>query len=164
MSTIRSLRAFALLLTFAGCTPPAKAPPAPVDPMALRDAIQAREKEWSAGFLAGNGAAVASLYTEDGAQVQPSGDWARGRAGIQKAIQSQLDTITVTAREDVTEEVFPAGEYVVEIGHYSFQGTSKAGNAPRSGAGRYMEIWQKGADGVWRIYRDIGTEAPAKKP
>ena len=165
MPSHRSLPSLILLLTLAGCAAPAKAPPGPPeDPTALRNAIQAREKEWSAAFLARNAAGVASLYTEDGAQVQPSGDWARGRDGITKAMQAQFDTLAVTAREDITEEAFAAGDYAVEIGHYSYQGTSKTGNKPLSSAGRYMVLWQKDADGAWRIYRDIGNEAPTKKP
>jgi uncharacterized protein (TIGR02246 family) len=165
MSCHRSLPSLMLLLTLAGCAAPVKAPPrAPEDPTALRNAIQAREKDWSAAFLAGNAAGVASLYTEDGAQVQPSGDWARGREGITKSMQAQFDTLAVTAREDITEEVVAAGDNAVEIGHYSYQGTSKAGKKPVSDAGRYMALWRKGTDGVWRIFRDIGNEAPTKKP
>ena len=168
MSRHRSLRALALLLTFAGCAAPAKAPEATVDPAALRDTIQAREKEWSAAYLAGNAAGVAGLYTEDAATIQPSGDWTRGRDAITKYYQAQFDTVAVTAREDITEEVIPAGNYVTEIGHYSFQGTSKADKKPRTGAGRYMVLWRKEGDGTWRLLRDIGAEvpapAPAKKP
>jgi uncharacterized protein (TIGR02246 family) len=162
MSRPQSLLSFVLLLTVAGCAAPAKAPEAPVDPTALRDAIQAREREWSAAFLAGNAAGVASLYTEDGAQVQASGDWVRGREAITKAMQAQFDTINVATREDITEEVVAAGDYAIEIGHYSFQGTSKADKAARSDAGRYMVLWRKDTDGVWRLHRDIGNDAPRK--
>ena len=160
----RTLRSLALLLSLASCAAPTKAPEAPADPRALQDAIQAREREWSAAFLAGNAAGVAALYTEDGAQVQASGDAIRGHDGITRAMQAQFDTLAVTAREDITEEVFPAGDYAVEVGHYSYQGTSKADKTPRSAAGRYMVLWRKDADGVWRLHRDIGTEAPPKKP
>lgn len=165
MSRHRLFRSFPLLFALASCAPPAQAPEAPPDPTALRDAIQAREQEWSAAFLAGNAAAIAALYTEDGAQVQASGDWARGRDGITQAMQAQFDTVAVTTREDVTEEVIPAGDYVVEIGHYSYQGTSKADKkTPRSAAGRYMVLWRKDADGVWRLHRDIGSEATPTRP
>jgi len=27
-----------------------------------------------------------------------------------------------------------------------------------------MVLWRKDTDGVWRLQRDIGTEAPAKAP
>jgi uncharacterized protein (TIGR02246 family) len=160
----RTLRPLVLLLTLAGCAAPAKAPEPPADPAALRDAIQAREKEWSAAFLAGNAAGVAALYTEDGVTVQASGDSPTGREAITRNMQAQFDTLAVTAREDITEEVIPAGDYVVEVGHYSYQGTRKADNAPLAAAGRYMVLWRKDADGVWRLHRDIGSEAQPKKP
>jgi uncharacterized protein (TIGR02246 family) len=159
-----SLPTLAVLLTVAACAAPAPEAPAtpPVDVAALKDAIQAREREWSAAYLAGDAAGVANIYTEDAAQVQATGDWIRGRDAIAKGMQAQFDTVTVTAREDITEEVLPAGDFVVEIGHYSYQGTGKAGNKPVGAAGRYMVVWRKDADGAWRLYRDIGTEAPAK--
>jgi uncharacterized protein (TIGR02246 family) len=159
-----SLVSLVLLLTFTQCAAPAKAPEAAVDPAALRDTIQAREREWSAAFLAGNAAGVAALYTEDAAQVQASGDWFRGRDGITRGMQAQFDTLAVTAREDITEEVIAAGDYAVEIGHYSYEGTSKTDKSSRSAAGRYMVLWRKDADGAWRLHRDIGTESPPKKP
>ena len=164
-----TLRSLVLLLILASCTAPAKAPEAPADqvatdPAALRDEIQAREREWSAAFIAGNAAGIAALYTDDGAQVQPTGEWYRGRDGITKGMQAQFDTVAVTAREDITEEVIGAGNYAVEVGHYTYQGTSKADKSPRSAAGRYMVLWRKDADGVWRLHRDIGSEAPPKKP
>ena len=87
----------------------------PVDATALKDAIQAREKEWSAAFLAGNAAGIAALYTEDAQSIQP-------------------------------------------------QATSKATKKPVASSGRYMVLWRKDADGIWRLQRDIGTEAPAKAP
>jgi uncharacterized protein (TIGR02246 family) len=163
MSGHRLLPSLAVLLALAGCAPAAKPPsPPPVDPTALRNAIQDREHEWSAAFLAGNAAGVAALYTEDGAQVEASGEWRRGRQAITAAMQAQFDTLAVTAREDITEEVIPAGDYAVEIGRYSFQGTRKGGHRPLSGAGRYMVLWRKDADGVWRLHRDIGNDAPRK--
>jgi len=163
MSGQRLLPSVVLLFALAACAPPAKTPSAtPADPTALRNDIQAREREWSAAFLAGNAAGIAALYTEDGAQVQASGAAHQGRQAITSAMQAQFDTLAVTAREDIAEEVIPAGDYAVEIGHYSFQGTSKAGHRPLAGSGRYMVLWRKDADGAWRLHRDIGNDAPRK--
>lgn len=163
MHSQRRLRSLVILVTIAACAAPAKAPETPpADPVVLKNTIQAREKEWSAAFLAGNGAGVAALYTADAAQIQPVGDAYTGHDGITKAMQAQLDTLAVTAREDITEEVIPAGDYALEIGHYSYQATSKTNKKPLSSAGRYMVLWRKDTDGVWRLHRDIGNEAPAK--
>ena len=166
MFSRRWLLPITFVLTAAACAAPApaKTPETPtVDAAALKDAIQAREKEWSAAYLAGNGAAIAALYTEDAASIQPIGDSWVGRAAIEKGEQAQLDTITVSAREDIAEEVIPAGtDHAIEVGHYSYQGTTKSGKKPVSSSGRYMVLWRKDADGAWRLQRDIGTEAPAK--
>lgn len=102
----------------------------------------------------------ANIYTEDGAQVEPAGEWRRGRAAITTGMKTQLDTLNVTAREDIPEEVIVAGDYVVEFGRYSYAVTSKKGNKPVSGAGRYMVLCPKDADGQRRIHRDLGNEAP----
>ncbi|MEQ1690667.1 MAG: SgcJ/EcaC family oxidoreductase [Gemmatimonas sp.] len=154
-------------IAVAGCAKPAEAPAVPaasaaMDAAAMKDTIQAREKQWSAAFQAGDAAAVGMMYLEDGASVQPAGEWQRGRAAIVEGIKKQLDTITVSTREDIPEEVIPLGDQLVEIGHFSYAGTTKVGNKPVSGAGRYMVIWRKDTDGQWRIQRDIGNEAPKK--
>ena len=53
------------------------------------------------------------------------------------------------------------GDHAVEVGHYSWTGTSKKGGAMRGESGRYMVLWRKDADGTWRLVRDIGSMAPA---
>jgi len=167
MSRSQFALSVASLIIAASCAAPDKTPeaaaavPAAVDTAALKLAIQAREKEWSAAFLAGNAAGVAALYTEDGASVPATGDLDRGRAGIAKSIAKELDSLNVTGREDITEEVTPVGNYAIEIGHYTYTGMDKVSKAPASGSGRYMVIWRKDADGVWRLHRDIGNNAPA---
>lgn len=95
----RLLPSLLLALTIGACA--ASETPPPVDEAAIRDAIQAREREWSAAYAAGDAAAVANLYTEDGAQVQATGDWRRGRAAIAAGMKAELDTLNVTAREDI---------------------------------------------------------------
>jgi uncharacterized protein (TIGR02246 family) len=151
-----------LILAVVGCAAPAADVPATpaLDAAAMRDTITAREKEWSAAFLAGDAAAIGSMYTEDGASIQPAGEWSRGREAIAAQLKAQLDTINVTAREDVPEEVIVAGDHIVEFGRYSYTGTTKKGNKAISGVGRYVVLWRKDADGVWRLHRDLGSEAP----
>ncbi len=164
----RGLPSILLISALASCAAPA--PPAtpaapPMDVAAIKDSIQAREKMWSAAFLAADGAAVAALYTEDAASIPTSGDWSRGREAIAKTQVAQFDSTTFTSREDITEEVIPAGpDHLFEVGHYSSAGTAKVGGKPRTSSGRYVVLWRKDADGVWRIHRDLGAEAPAKAP
>jgi len=150
-------------LALGACAQPAPPPAPPVDAAAMKDAIQAREREWSAAYLTGNGAAVAALYTEDGASIPREGEWMRGRDGIGKDLQTQLDSVTYTTREDITDEVIPIGaDYAFEAGHYAATGTYKVGGKPKATNGRYVVLWRKDTDGVWRLLRDFGNEVPPK--
>ena len=159
----RSTFSFSVALALAACTPTPAAAPAAPDPAAVRATIESTEKQWSAAYLKGDGTAVAALYAEDGASVQPSGDWSRGRVAIAKQVQSELDSVNVATREDITEEVTMAGDYAVEIGHYAWTGKAKKSGAARSANGRYMVVWRKDADGTWRLFRDIGTPGTLPK-
>lgn len=167
MKSLRSLSPALIFLALGACSTPATetAAPAeaPVDAAALKDAIQAREKEWSAAYLTGNGETVAALYAEDGASIPPTGDWSKGRPAIAKDLQNQLDSVSFTVREDITDEVIPLGaDHALEIGHYQSSGTYKIGGKARSTSGRYMVLWRKDSDGVWRLLRDLGSDAPTK--
>ncbi len=169
MQTPRGLSALAMLLALTACqTRPAgeaqfggAVTTTAEDLAEVRATIEAAEKQWSAAYLAGDAAGIANLYAENAASIPAAGEWNRGRAGIAKDMQAQFDTVTVTAREDITEEVILAGDHAFEVGHYSWTGTSKKSGAALSGKGRYVVLWRKGADGTWRIYRDMGTEASA---
>ena len=152
-----------VLLALGACAKPAPEPAPPVDVAAVKDAIQAREKEWSAAYLTGDGAAVAALYTEDGASVPREGEWHRGRAAIAKDIQSQFDSVAFTTREDITDEVIPAGtDYVFEwLGDYAASGTYKVGGKPRSLSGRYAVAGRTPMESGACIAIS-GSEAPPK--
>jgi len=97
MFTLRLLPSTLLLLALAACAPAAPTA-APVDVAALKDAIQVREKGWSAAYLAANAAGIAALYAEDAASIPSTGDWRRGRDAIAKDNQTQFDSTTFTAR------------------------------------------------------------------
>lgn len=151
------------LVLITACAAPAPEAAPPVDAAAVKDAIQAREREWSAAFLKADGAAISALYTEDAASIPPTGDFHRGRAAIAADLQPQFDSVTFTTREDITDEVIPLGaDHVFEVGHYSTIGTYKVGGKPRTTSGRYVVLWRKDSDGVWRIHRDMGSEVPVK--
>jgi uncharacterized protein (TIGR02246 family) len=162
----RSQNSWALLLVLAGCAQPQpkQAPvPPPPDPAAIRATIETTEKAWSAAYLKGDAPAIANLYTQDAASVPASGEWARGRDAIAKSNQAAFDTVNVTAREDITEEVTVSGDYATEVGHYSWTGTHKKTKAALSGAGRYVVLWHKDADGTWRLHRDLAADVPTPK-
>ena len=118
----------------------------------LKDALQARDNEWSAAFNAGDAAAVGALYEEEAVLVAPGMEPVQGRAAIEVVFGGFFGVLKDV--QLVTDYVRPIGEgYAVEIGHSLFNEVQADGSTiPASD--NYVVVWHKGEDGVWRLITD----------
>jgi len=104
--------------------------------------------EWQAAYNAGDGAAIAALYTEDGMLMPPNSASVDGREAI-----AAFWTVAVAeggSTELTTKEVYGSGDMAVEIGTYS--GTNADGS--HADHGHFTVIYKK-VDGKWLMYRDM---------
>lgn len=131
---------------------------APVNAESPRDEIEAALVTFAAAFNKGDDAAVAAHYAEDAAVLPPDVARVDGRAGIQSfwkgAIDAGLADLTLKA-----VEVHGSGDLAFEVGEVSYSTPDNAG-ARSTANGKYIVVWKKGADGVWRLYRDIWNANP----
>ncbi len=104
-----------------------------------------------AAFNAGDGATVASLYSEDAALFPPGGERVDGRSAIQAFWQGAIDSgmklddlhaIEVDAGGDIAGEV---GVFILSVPGDS--GVTKV-------AGKYIVIWKR-AGHTWQLHRDL---------
>ena len=104
-----------------------------------------------AAFNAGDGATVASLYSEDAALFPPKGERIDGRSAIQTFWQGAIDSgmkiddlhaIEVDSRGDIAGEV---GVFILSV-----PGDSGATKIP----GKYIVIWKRSGH-TWQLHRDI---------
>jgi uncharacterized protein (TIGR02246 family) len=120
---------------------------------AVRVAIEKRAAEFSAAFNRGDVKAVAAMYTEDAIALPPDADIVRGRTAIEKlwteAMASGMKSITFTVLD-----VQSSGDLAVETGRAAI-GLQPAGQPVTTQTGKYVVVWQRGADGQWRLLRDI---------
>lgn len=123
--------------------PAAVALPAPLDRV-LRD----YERAWRAG----DGAALAALFTEDGFAVQSGSPLARGHAAIAGNISGPGGALQLSA---YAFSVSGSVGYVV--GGYRYPDTTGPG-------GRFVLALRQGADGRWRIAADLDNSGPAPPP
>lgn len=125
-----------------------------------RDDIEAALVTFAAAFNRGDDAGVAAHYAEDGAILPPDSARVDGRANIQAfwkgAINAGLTDLTLKA-----VEVGGSGDIAFEVGEVSYSAPDKTG-ARSTATGKYIVVWKKGTDGVWRLYRDIWNANPAK--
>ncbi|MEP6945941.1 MAG: SgcJ/EcaC family oxidoreductase [Acidobacteriota bacterium] len=125
----------------------------------LADAKRAIEKgnaQWSEGWLKGDAAMVAAIFSDDGVQLAGSGKIIKGRQQIkerQKSAMAGADPgvkVTVT-----TTNVWLDGDTAYETGKYKYEYTDKG--KPGTDEGKYVTIWKHQKDGSWKLSMDMGV-------
>ena len=121
--------------------------------------IAASAERFEAAYNSGDAAAMAALYTPDGAVLPPDTARIDGREGIQALWQGYMDAgVEDLALETVELEAH--GASASEVGTFTLTAPDGAGGRVTAG-GKYIVLWQRGEDGIWRLHRDIWNGSPA---
>ena len=121
--------------------------------MSVREAIDAADQAMADAINSKDAASTAPNYTEDGAVLPPGAPRQDGRAAIQAFWQAaiDMDLADVVIKSHEVEEL---GDAATAVGTLS--GTVPDGEGGRTAlTGKYILLCRKGADGTWRIHRDI---------
>jgi ketosteroid isomerase-like protein len=103
------------------------------------------------------------LYAEDAISQTNMMPTASGRAAIVEQLKGLFSQNNV--RIDITpDETHTLGNDGWERGHYAMTMTPRAGGSPMNMEGRYMIVLAKGADGNWRLTRDMDNTATPPAP
>lgn len=114
-------------------------------------AIEAQYARFSEGYRRADPDMVADLYTDDAVYLLQDQDVLRGRAAVREEFARFLAPFrergeqgAVIRFEIVERDV--QGDLAYDVGYYA------VGQGPR--AGKFLVIWKRGSDGVWRIHAD----------
>ncbi len=127
---------------------------APVDP----SVITSRSDAWEAALNAKDADALADLYTSDTRLMPPGEEMASGRDAARAIFGGMIDagiggTLTSVEAKVNGDTGYNAGVYKLMTGDTLVD------------TGKFIEVWQRGDDGQWRISNDIwnsdGTVAAA---
>ncbi len=164
---MRLIVGFTLLLALlagAACQP-AEQPAATKDTTAadlaaihqVRDAYVAAEN-------AGDAAAVAALYAENGTRMPPDEPAATGRAAIEAQLQPQYSMMTPELSV-TTRETKVAGDVGYMVGTHQIKLTPKAGGNAIEATGKHVVTLARQADGSWKVTNLIfNNDAPRPAP
>ncbi len=125
------------------------------------DALRAGNARYAAALAAADAAALCDLFEPDGAIVDGFAPGVAGHEGLREMAHYARERFAgVTFEIDVewarTDPLDHAVAYAA--------GTWRMGFVPRSGSGagttvrshgRFAETWHRGADGTWRLHRDL---------
>ena len=96
---------------------------------------------------------MAALYTEDAALFPPGTGRVDGKPQVEAFWKAHMDS-GLGDVELTTVELVEAGEVATEVGIVKATVPSDdGGRVPVTG--KFMVLWRKGADGTWRLHRDI---------
>ncbi|HEV2287508.1 MAG TPA: SgcJ/EcaC family oxidoreductase [Candidatus Acidoferrales bacterium] len=126
---------------------------------AARKDIDAGNQAWIDAMKGGDMAPVADAFAEDALSCGPSGACEKGRAAIEASLKARVAKTGKAVSATVTSVgSVQRGNFVYEWGESwaTYPDGHKAG-------GNYLTVWEREADGRWRIYRNLGMPATSGK-
>lgn len=130
----------------------AKVPPVELTPPAvtLPPAFDRVLRDYEAAWRDGDGARLASLFTDDGFAVQSGSPLARGRTAIARNITGPGGALQLTAYAYASD-----GGVGYIVGGYRYPQSSGPG-------GRFVLALRLGPDGRWLIAADLDNNGPRR--
>jgi ketosteroid isomerase-like protein len=159
--------AFCVVFLFAlnfGCAPQ-KPPDMPDNRAVDESALRKADKDWSNAAQMKQVDSWLAFYTEDATVLPPNDKAATGKEAIGKTIGGMLALPGFSVNWQPSKvEVSRSGDIGYVQGTYELMMTDPKGN-PNTDRGKYLEVWKKQSDGVWKCVMDMfNSDLPAAAP
>ncbi len=118
------------------------------------EAINQLPATFAAALNAGDLDGIMAGFTDDAVRMPPNAPAIIGKESIRSLMQTNLEQNTYQL-DNPPEEVQVSGDLAFARGTYTVTVTPKAGGESIQREGKYLVIFQKQADGSWKIARDI---------
>ena len=150
MNKIRYNTMFGILWAAAACAPASSNEDDVAD-------ITRTTHEWVAAFEAEDAAHAATFLTDAAVLVPPNEAVVTGAEAIEAWSQRMFDGMTVQEATTTVGAVRVAGDWAVS--HGEWQMTMSVGGATVGDTTRYLLVWERQADGSWKVAYDIWNSA-----
>ncbi len=113
-------------------------------------AIRQLQEEAIRTFNASDIPGLLALYAEDAVRMPPNQPAARGKQAIEEQYRELFNRFSCQLAA-APEEIVVTGDWAFVRGSYSLRLTPKAGGEPVPDEGKYLDIYQKQPNEVWRL-------------
>lgn len=120
----------------------------------LRSEIENANRQFCEAAVRRDFTAIGALYTEEASILPPEAPIITGRQSIQEFWRTAASSMGITGMRLNTMDVERYGDAACELGEAEL--TLDTGSARM----KYLVLWLHGADGRWRLHRDIWNSLP----
>ena len=128
------------------------------DPAAIA-AILDQSRAFSAAYMRGDVETLVGIYAEDGVAAPGGRDFIRGQEALLR-FWTLPEGRVVTHHQATPVELRVEGDLAYDWGYYEGTATHN-GEARPAFRGKYLIVWQRDADGVWRMAHDMWNSLPS---
>ncbi len=144
----------ALGMLFAACQPQGSETEAAAEAEYDAPDFAAFNEAFDAAISSGDAEAFGMFYAEDAVSMPPNEPPLVGRAAIVADAAEDFAAMSSSLTSQ-SEGSYVMGDQAVEWGTYSLSGTMVDSDVTVSEDGKYVAIYERQADGSWKIVRDI---------
>lgn len=147
-----------------GCMTPADsstdAGSAAADSTAAVEAIKAQAVRLSEAYMAGDIEGVVAIYADDGVAGAYNSEFVRGREDLLEMWELP-EGRTILRHSTEAVELIVDGDHAYDWGYFEGQG-AQDGEPLDPFSGKYVIVWERGDDGVWRMTLDVWSGVPTE--
>ncbi len=131
----------------------------------IEQTLRDLDAQWSAAAGAKDLDKAVSYYSNDATVMPPNASAARTKEAIRKVWQDLLASPDLSISWKATKvELAKSGDLACLSGTYELTINDPSGK-PLNDHGKYVEVWEKQADGKWKCGADIwNSDLPASAP
>ena len=126
------------------------------------ETIKKLSYEYGATITAGDLEGFLDLFTDDAILMPPNGQMIIGKEKIRPLVQAIFKAVKETELEEITtpSEIEIFGDWAFDLGITTFKSRGK----PLENTNKYIRIWQKLANGSWKLARVIWNSNNSAPP